>query len=241
LAFNCSGFYALIQIRPGIAIILCVPSCPLWLKEFCFPITCDVGDDARFRRFPSAPPTLFPFLLQTKHFHKSTLGRCLRGAWVALGPRLGHPRATQTQSQAGRGSQSESTHASPRTLLVFWPKAKSQWPKAELSNIFHSPHPEALPEYSGISEANQARKWTPDKQNTWTQSVFDLAMTAIYALCKSSLHAVNLWISFEILRSSGAVPSPCGSPRLASGFGMAGRKGRFSIRDSAWSDAGFGS
>jgi hypothetical protein len=195
----------------------------------------------------SPRPAISAFLLQTKVLTQidacATLGWPLRGPCVALGWPKGGPGATQTQtqSQAGRGSQSESTHASPRTLLVFWPKAKSQWPKAELSNIFHSPHPEALPEYSGISEANQARKWTPDKQNTWTQSVFDLAMTAIYALCKSSLHAVNLWISFEILRSSGAVPSPRGSPRLASGFGMAGRKGRFSIRDSAWSDAGFGS
>jgi hypothetical protein len=82
------------------------------------------------------------------------------------------------------------------------------------------PHPEALPEYSDISQANQVRKWPLDKQNTWTQSAFDLAMTAIYALCKSSLPAVNLWISFEILRSSGAVPSPRGSPS--------------SPRDSGW-------
>ena len=31
---------------------------------------------------------------------QSTLGPPLRGAWVALGPRLGHPRATQSQTQS---------------------------------------------------------------------------------------------------------------------------------------------
>jgi hypothetical protein len=47
----------------------------------------------------SPPPALFYFLLQTNTLFESTQSWPLHGAWVALGPRLGHPRATQTQTQ----------------------------------------------------------------------------------------------------------------------------------------------
>jgi hypothetical protein len=57
----------------------------------------DVGDFLPHHLF-------FNFCFKQKHFRKSTLGPPLRDAWVALGPRLGHPRVTQAQSQSGRGS-----------------------------------------------------------------------------------------------------------------------------------------
>jgi hypothetical protein len=48
-----------------------------------------------------SPTRPFPnFCCKQKHFHHSTLGPPLRHAWVALGPRLGHPRATQSQTQS---------------------------------------------------------------------------------------------------------------------------------------------
>jgi hypothetical protein len=56
------------------------------------------------RRAPRAtPPTrLFPVAYcKQKTLHESTLGPPLRHAWVALGPRLGHPNPIPV----GRGSQ----------------------------------------------------------------------------------------------------------------------------------------
>ena len=50
-------------------------------------MTCDDGD--------SAPPPFSVVLLQTKRLSNFTQGRPLRDAWATLGPRLGHPRATQ--------------------------------------------------------------------------------------------------------------------------------------------------
>jgi hypothetical protein len=74
--------------------------CHLGDQRLCFS---DPGDDARCRRFRrstnSPPPPIFQLLLQTKHFLYSTLGRPLRGAWVALGWPKGDPWVTQTQSQ----------------------------------------------------------------------------------------------------------------------------------------------
>ena len=66
-------------------------------KGFAFPIT--RSPDVPITRSAYPHPAFFQLLLQAKHFRKSTLGPPLRHAWVALGPRLGHPRATQTQSQ----------------------------------------------------------------------------------------------------------------------------------------------
>ena len=69
--------------------------------------------DHQMSRSPDHPisvppsPAFFQLLLKTKHFRHSTLGPPLRHAWVALGPRLGHPRATQsqTQSQSAEGRE----------------------------------------------------------------------------------------------------------------------------------------
>ncbi|HEY2168358.1 MAG TPA: hypothetical protein VGJ30_01940, partial [Candidatus Angelobacter sp.] len=47
------------------------------------------------------PRPFFELLLQTKDFCHSMLGPPLRDAWVALGPRLGHPRATQASRKGG--------------------------------------------------------------------------------------------------------------------------------------------
>ena len=54
------------------------------------------------RRSPPHTPTrpFFSFCCKQSTFVESTLGSLLRHAWVALGPRLGHPRATQSQTQS---------------------------------------------------------------------------------------------------------------------------------------------
>jgi hypothetical protein len=44
----------------------------------------DVGDYGDRRAQRATPPRLFPFLLQTKDFFKSTLGSRLGGPWVTL-------------------------------------------------------------------------------------------------------------------------------------------------------------
>jgi len=41
------------------------------------------------------PPGIFPFLLQTKGLHGSTLGRPSRGPWVAQGP----PKPNQAEGR----------------------------------------------------------------------------------------------------------------------------------------------
>jgi hypothetical protein len=74
---------------------------------FCFPLSAPICDDLR-RKVLSFPilaifapsPPFFELLLQTKDFCHSTLGPPLRDAWAALGPRLGHPRVTQSQTQS---------------------------------------------------------------------------------------------------------------------------------------------
>jgi hypothetical protein len=80
-------------------------------------------------------PPIFSFLLQTKHLLKID-------PWMALGWPLGGPRATQTQSQtqSGRGSQSESTHASPCALAFSGQKlrANSQKPNCQISFPAHT-------------------------------------------------------------------------------------------------------
>jgi hypothetical protein len=73
------------------------------------------------RRAPRAtPPTrLFPVAYcKQKTLHESTLGPPLRHAWVALGPRLGHPRATQTQSQSAEGRNAPSPYPLCRPNLT---------------------------------------------------------------------------------------------------------------------------
>ncbi len=50
--------------------------------------------------YHTPPRPFFQLLLQTKPLCQSTLGWPLRHAWVALGPPLGHPRATQSQTQS---------------------------------------------------------------------------------------------------------------------------------------------
>ena len=59
------------------------------------------SDLARCRRFLPHPPFL-TFCCKQRHLFQSTLGSPLRDAWVALGPRLGHPSATQSQTQSQR-------------------------------------------------------------------------------------------------------------------------------------------
>jgi hypothetical protein len=61
------------------------------------------SNDLNRRSQPIPPRPIFSFLLQTKTLFKSTQAWPLRDAWVALGPRLGHPRATQSQSQSAEG------------------------------------------------------------------------------------------------------------------------------------------
>jgi hypothetical protein len=85
----------------------CTPESEVWLPcelrspvpprlrasavRFCVPISC-------------APrPAFFLFLLQTKTLFESTQAWPLRHAWVALARRLGHPRATQSQTQSAEG------------------------------------------------------------------------------------------------------------------------------------------
>ena len=76
------------------------------------------GLTSGFLRFPDVPnhqiskarsaqphphPAISIVYCKQKTLHQSTLGPPLRHAWVTLGPRLGHPRATQTQSQSAEG------------------------------------------------------------------------------------------------------------------------------------------
>ena len=79
-----------------------------------------------------------PFMFTpTRHFFhpyckystssQSTLGPPLRGAWVALGPRLGHPRATQSQTQSPAESHRQrvatpkcENPASSRVKSLMW-------------------------------------------------------------------------------------------------------------------------
>jgi hypothetical protein len=59
-------------------------------------------NDLNRRSLFSAPHPLSKILLQTKGLSKSTLGRLLRDAWVALAWPLGDPSVTQAQSQSSR-------------------------------------------------------------------------------------------------------------------------------------------
>jgi hypothetical protein len=76
------------------------------------------GLTSGFLRFPDVPnhqiskarsarhtphPAISIVYCKQKTSHQSTLAPPLRHAWVILGPRLGHPRATQTQSQSAEG------------------------------------------------------------------------------------------------------------------------------------------
>jgi hypothetical protein len=76
----------------------------------------------RFSKARSArhtPTRLFPLIYcKQKTLHESTLGPPLRHAWVALGPRLGHPRATQTQSQSAEGRNAPSPYPLCRPNLT---------------------------------------------------------------------------------------------------------------------------
>jgi hypothetical protein len=82
-------------------------------------------------------------MLQTKHLFNSTLGPPLRDAWVALGPRLGHPRATQSQTQSqsksaeGRDPETQNATESPLRLLLFpnttYQVPVNRYPTASLS------------------------------------------------------------------------------------------------------------
>ena len=75
-----------------------------------------------------APPRpFFYFLLQTNTLFESTQAWPLHGAWVALGPRLGHPRATQSQTQSPAESHRQrvatpkcENPASSRVKLLVW-------------------------------------------------------------------------------------------------------------------------
>jgi hypothetical protein len=66
-----------------------------------------VSDHPMTRNHPISRthPVIFSFRLQTKHFHKSTLGPPLHDACVTLAWPLGDAWVTQSQPQVGRGSQ----------------------------------------------------------------------------------------------------------------------------------------
>jgi hypothetical protein len=108
-------------------------------------------------------------LLQTKRLFNSTLGPPLRHAWVALGPPKGHPRVTQTQSQtqAGRGSQRFTKYQVPSTknqVPAFWLIASCQLPAAHFQRSSPS-HPEALVDYRRFFRTNKVgnRTMTPTR------------------------------------------------------------------------------
>jgi hypothetical protein len=76
------------------------------ISGFALPDPGDDGDVGDRRALRAHPPPIFQLLLQTKHLSNSTLGRPLRGAWVALGWPKGDPWVTQTQTQTAEGRNS---------------------------------------------------------------------------------------------------------------------------------------
>src|SRR5512142_2393365 len=91
-------------------------------------------------------PAFFPFLLQTKALIQfdawATLAPRLGGPWATLGPPKGHAWATQsqTQSQAGRGSQRFTKYQVPSTknqVPAFWLIASCQVLAAHFQRSSH--------------------------------------------------------------------------------------------------------
>jgi len=104
--------------------LLCVPSCPLWLRV-CFSISAIFGNHGNFGNLLWPPPGLFFSRVENKgrtaHRPKGdpcvTLGWRLGGPWATLGP----PNPKPNQAEGRR-------RASPKyqllnTKYVFWPFA----------------------------------------------------------------------------------------------------------------------
>jgi hypothetical protein len=77
--------------------------------------------DVQILRFFRPAPPFFNSYCKQRHLRQSTLGPPVRDAWVALGPRLGHPRATQTQSQPaeGRNAFPSTKYQEPSTAFLL--------------------------------------------------------------------------------------------------------------------------
>jgi len=100
-------------------------SCWLLLPALQLPFFGDRGNAQRpsacswnpnLLNLPTHPRSFSSFCCKQSTYLESTLGPLLRHAWVTLGPRLGHPRATQslTQSQPSR----------QRVAFRFWLNAE---------------------------------------------------------------------------------------------------------------------
>jgi hypothetical protein len=118
-----------------------VPSCPLWLSGFpmsaIFTSICLCSQPCTIESTDPTPP-FSCFCCKQRRFPQSSLGPPLGDAWVALGPRLGHPRAIQSQTQ------SQSQQAEGRKILK---KHKTQrFPRCVHSSILAiSPCPAFCP------------------------------------------------------------------------------------------------
>jgi len=102
------------------------PVAPRLRDEFRFfpmiAMSCDLGDF-------QYPPPFFQLYCKQRYFPNLTLAWPLGDAWATLAWPLGGPRATQTQSQSGRGSQ-PIKHKMQRTSVALPSKIN---PKNEIA------------------------------------------------------------------------------------------------------------
>ena len=98
----------------------------------------------------SPPGPFSKFCCKQNYFLHSTLAPPLRGAWVALGPRLGHPSVTQSQTQ----SQSAEAYEVPITESVvgFLALPITRCPDHQITRFWR-----ALPHFSSIHRGNHVR------------------------------------------------------------------------------------
>ena len=125
-----------------------------------FPITRDVGDDARFRRFPT-PPGLFSLFVANK---STSANPPLRHAWVALGWPLRGPWVAQ-------GWPKGDPIPSPSRQKVAVAHCRSPTVKCLLSKTFYCSHPEAQPEYSQSSQGESSTKYGATRRPAELKSV----------------------------------------------------------------------
>src|SRR5579859_6741586 len=112
-------------------------------------------------RIFSPHPLFSNFCCKQRRFSESTLGRRLGGPCVALGWPKGGPRATQTQSQVGRGSQHFPTTKYQQLSTGAWLIANCYLLAAKLSKICLAlPSPEAVLEGRAFHIQNQSRNST---------------------------------------------------------------------------------
>jgi hypothetical protein len=121
--------------------LLCLDGVVSWWPTFALSIT-------RSTDVPilCAPPPIFKVVLQTKHFRNSTLGRPLRGAWVALGWPKGHPIPNPIPVSRGSQPGSPQVPSTKYQLPSFLANCRCQL----LSAIFSMIRPTSTPEGCGI-------------------------------------------------------------------------------------------